>query len=61
MTSAQNINDWNEMQEWMANNRPPYWSTVQLKDEDDEDPLMSILYEKDDSTDKRGEKFESIA
>ena len=55
MENAQNIEDWGLHQVFMANTRPPYWSTVQLRDDDDEnqtdfekDTDMSVLYEKED-------------
>lgn len=50
MSNAQNIEDWGIQQMTVANTRIPYASTlVQTSDKkDDDEPDMSILYEKED-------------
>jgi len=51
MDNSQNIGDWGDQQMTVANERIPYWSTVQLKDsaetDYEKDTDMSVLYEED--------------
>lgn len=59
MANAQNIEDWGIHQMMVANTRIPYQSTLlQMKDEDE--PDMSILYEKE-TKDMKPEKVMSLA
>lgn len=48
MDNAQNIEDWGIMQMEVANHRIPYWSTLVQTADDNDEPDMSILYEKDE-------------